>query len=126
MLITLGGLGQLSSNVDLGVLPRWLWYYRGDPEVVRWLKIGAVGSGLFVTMLALAAVLQVRRPLHGAARWAGEGELRKAGLRARRGLLLGRASGAYLRFGGSEHVLLYAPTRTGKGVGVVIPNCAFQ
>ncbi|MBJ7409375.1 MAG: type IV secretory system conjugative DNA transfer family protein [Phenylobacterium sp.] len=122
MLITLGGLRQLSSNVDLGVLPRWLWYYRGDPEVVRWLKIGAVGSGLFVTMLALAAVLQVRRPLHGAARWAGEGELRKAGLRARRGLLLGRAGGAYLRFGGSEHVLLYAPTRTGKGVGVVIPN----
>ncbi|MBA4794538.1 MAG: type IV secretory system conjugative DNA transfer family protein [Phenylobacterium sp.] len=122
MLITLGGLGQLSSNVDLAVLPRWLWYYRGDPEVVRWLKIGAVGSFLFVAMLALAAALQVRRPLHGAARWAGEGDLRQAGLRARRGLLLGRAGGSYLRFGGAEHVLLYAPTRTGKGVGVVIPN----
>ena len=25
-------------------------------------------------------------------------------------------------FGGSEHVLVYAPTRTGKGVGYVIPN----
>ena len=25
-------------------------------------------------------------------------------------------------FGGAEHAVLYAPTRTGKGVGVVIPN----
>ena len=27
-----------------------------------------------------------------------------------------------LMYGGDEHVLLYAPTRSGKGVGVVIPN----
>lgn len=27
-----------------------------------------------------------------------------------------------LLYGGDEHVLLYAPTRSGKGVGVVIPN----
>jgi type IV secretion system protein VirD4 len=30
--------------------------------------------------------------------------------------------GPVLRFGGTEHVLLEAPTRAGKGVGVVIPN----
>ena len=36
--------------------------------------------------------------------------------------LLGRKDGAMLCFGGSEHVLVYAPTRAGKGVGYVIPN----
>ena len=43
-------------------------------------------------------------------------------MRAKKGLLLGRAAGAFLSLGGSEHVLVYAPTRSGKGVGVVIPN----
>ncbi len=36
--------------------------------------------------------------------------------------MLGRKGGRNLVFGGPEHVMLYAPTRTGKGVGVVIPN----
>nr|WP_281414995.1 type IV secretory system conjugative DNA transfer family protein [Azospirillum picis] len=31
--------------------------------------------------------------------------------------------GRALRFGGPEHVACYAPTRSGKGVGLVIPNC---
>jgi type IV secretion system protein VirD4 len=43
-------------------------------------------------------------------------------LRARQGLLLGRKDNRLLCFGGAEHVLVYAPTRTGKGVGYVIPN----
>ena len=38
------------------------------------------------------------------------------------GLLLGEAHGRLLTFGGTEHVIVYAPTRSGKGVGVVIPN----
>jgi type IV secretion system protein VirD4 len=73
-------------------------------------------------MLGLAVLQGLRPPLYGAARWASEGEVRHAGLRARPGILLGRKDGALLSFGGGEHALLYAPTRTGKGVGVVIPN----
>jgi type IV secretion system protein VirD4 len=36
--------------------------------------------------------------------------------------VLGRHGGAYLRHDGPEHVLCFAPTRPGKGVGLVVPS----
>src|SRR4029079_10084228 len=58
----------------------------------------------------------------GDARWAKEGDIRRAGLRATTGLLLGRSNGQFLVAGGFEHNVCFAPTRSGKGVGLVIPN----
>ncbi|MFN3669615.1 MAG: type IV secretory system conjugative DNA transfer family protein [Brevundimonas sp.] len=120
--VALAGLGRLSADIDPGRVPAWFWYYRHDPEVRRWLAVGAASASLAVLVLAGAAALDRRRPLHGAARWACAADQRRAGLRARAGVLLGRADGGFLIAGGPEHVMLYAPTRTGKGVGVVIPN----
>jgi type IV secretion system protein VirD4 len=120
--VALAGLHQLRGDINLAAVPRWFWYFRGDPEVQRWLRIGALASGGLVAVLTLGALVNLRRPLHGAARFANEGELARDGFRARDGILLGRKGGAYLTFGGAEHVMLYAPTRSGKGVGVVIPN----
>src|SRR3546814_2630743 len=37
-------------------------------------------------------------------------------------LILGRMGGAYLRHDGAEHILCFAPTRSGKGVGLVVPT----
>ena len=62
------------------------------------------------------------KELHGSARFASEGEIRKAGLRAKTGIIVGTLRGRYLIFGGNEHVIVYAPTRGGKGISVVIPN----
>ena len=122
MIVTLIGLGRLNANVDFAAVPKWLWTYRDHPQVQLWSKIAALGSGLFILAIGVVAALRVRRPLHGAARWAGEGEIAREGLRAKKGIILGRKGSGYLTFGGNEHVMLYAPTRTGKGVGVVIPN----
>lgn len=121
-LVALAGLGRLRPDLDLAAVPGWLWYYRADPTVATWTRIGALTSGVFVAGVGVAAASQVRRSMHGSARWAREGELRRGGLRSRHGIVLGERSGQLLVFGGSEHVMLYAPTRTGKGVGVVIPN----
>ncbi|WP_333590301.1 type IV secretory system conjugative DNA transfer family protein [Brevundimonas sp.] len=121
-LIALIGLGQFSSTIEPARVPGWLWYYRQDPEVRRWLIIGLSSSALTGGVLGAAVLLARRRPLHGAARWASGSEQRHAGLRARRGIVLGRTEGGFLIADGPEHVMLYAPTRTGKGVGVVIPN----
>lgn len=63
-----------------------------------------------------------RQTLFGEARWATESEIRKNNLRSKRGLIVGRFKGKFLIFGGSEHVFVSAPTRGGKGVGIVIPN----
>lgn len=120
--IALAGLRQLGGDLDPAAVPGWFWYYRGDPEVQRWLKIGALGAGGLALTAAVVIAKGLRRPLHGAARWAREPDLRRGGLRAPTGLVLGRQGGRPLVFGGAEHVALYAPTRTGKGVGVVIPN----
>lgn len=121
-LIALAGLKRLSGEIDLTAAPAWLWYYRADRLVARWLNIGFLAAAGGILLLGAGLLRGLRRPLHGAARWARNSEIAATGLRDPNGLLLGRAGGKLLSFGGAEHVLLYAPTRSGKGVGVVIPN----
>jgi type IV secretion system protein VirD4 len=48
--------------------------------------------------------------------------VRDAGLLARHGIVLGLYRRRYLRHAGPEHVLVVAPTRSGKGVGLVVPT----
>lgn len=120
--ITLAGLKQLSGHLDIRQVPAWLWYFRADPQVRRWLAIGLLAAHGIVLIATIAVARGLQPPLHGAARWASASEIARAGLRARQGILLGRAGGRFLAFGGTEHVMLHAPTRSGKGVGVVIPN----
>jgi type IV secretion system protein VirD4 len=59
---------------------------------------------------------------YGSARWARPEEVAGAGLLGPDGVVLGRLDRAYLRHDGPEHVLCFAPTRSGKGVGLVIPS----
>jgi type IV secretion system protein VirD4 len=40
----------------------------------------------------------------------------------RTGIVLGRIGPQYLRHEGPEHVMAFAPTRSGKGVGLVVPT----
>ena len=63
-----------------------------------------------------------KQSLHGDAHWATEPEIRKAKLRCKQGLLLGNTKKGYLVNEGYQHVLLFAPTGSGKGVGFIIPN----
>jgi type IV secretion system protein VirD4 len=60
----------------------------------------------------------------GTSTWATKKQIRGTGLLEDRGVFLGRLSnnGRYLRHDGPEHILAFAPTRTGKGVGLVIPS----
>jgi type IV secretion system protein VirD4 len=59
---------------------------------------------------------------YGSARWASLREIGRAGLLDNDGVVLGRLGGHYLRHNGSEHVMAFAPTRSGKGVGLVVPT----
>lgn len=109
----------------------WSFYGFTNPVVGLWLKIAAgVATGLPLLLL-LARILRAGnaasvRELHGATRWATRRELARSGFFARfGGIYLGTYGGfpgRHLRFGGSEHIACYAPTRSGKGVGLVIPN----
>ena len=67
--------------------------------------------------------------LHGSARWAREADIESTGLtQTSRGVYVGGWFNPghrrlyYLRHNGPEHVLAFAPTRSGRGVGLVIPT----
>lgn len=69
-----------------------------------------------------------KESLFGEARFATENEIRKTGLLGnknnyvKRGIIVGKYKDKFLKFGGQQFVALGAPTRSGKGVGIVIPN----
>lgn len=114
-------LGLPSAKFDALKMPEFFWYYRRDPLVMKALAAGMV-VGLLISGLMVWWLAKRKPPLHGAARFAKEGEIRRAGFRADRGIVLGKKGGKFLTFGGSEHCIVEAPTRSGKGVGIVIPN----
>ena len=64
--------------------------------------------------------------IHGSARWAKRSDIKQAGLINQEGVYVGEwknGSKIYtLRHNGPEHVLCYAPPRSGKGVGLVVPT----
>ncbi len=114
-------LGLPSSKFDPLKMPAFFWYYRHDPVVMKAFGAG-MGIGLFLAAVAVWFLARRKPPLHGAARFARESEIRRAGFRAANGIVLGKKGGKFLTFGGSEHCIVEAPTRSGKGVGIVIPN----
>lgn len=93
----------------------------------------------FTPWVALATVLWIFREkledlvpykkaqsLHGDAHWATPKEIRKSGLFKKEGMLMGQyKKNKYFIIQDYQHVLLFAPTGSGKGVGFVIPNLLF-
>ena len=111
----------------LMALMQWAGIQRGD---VLWY----VGNIAFTAFLVLFVFRLASLPLirhfgdmdadtHGSARFATNKEARPL-TRASSGLLIGRdpKSKKLLRYDGPAHLLTMAPTRTGKGVGTIIPN----
>ncbi len=113
----------------------WLQYRTQLPDDFTLKLIGPPAGGLLGTFLLLYVLraplldfrpFKLKESVHGDAHWATEAEIRKAKLRARKGLLLGRTGkNNYLICDDFQHVLLFAPTGSGKGVGFVIPNLLF-
>ena len=102
--------------------------YSDDAQLRKKLQlaIGVSGIGLLILLPAgLIAAARPRRALHGDARFASPAEVGRAGLMGgdgQPGILIGRHRGKFLSLPGQLSVMLSAPTRSGKGVGVVIPN----
>jgi type IV secretion system protein VirD4 len=125
--------GPWFSIGDLPVYRPWAlfpWWYRFEayaPAVFDRAGALAAASGFMGCAAAIAGSLWRARQArfvttYGSARWASETEIARAGLFGDSGLFLGRFGGAYLRHDGPDHVMLFAPTRSGKGVGLVVPT----
>ena len=99
------------------------WYYYGETvQVKRWLPISSGLSFAICAAPALFFFAGEKQSLFGEARLASKREVFKAGLVGEKGIIVGKLGRSYLMFDGMQHVSISAPTRTGKGVGFVIPN----
>ena len=107
----------------------WWWYFYEAYAPPIFAKGGIIAaSGGFIA-IAVAIGMSVWRAreakgvaTYGSARWASKPEVKAAGLLDPDGVILGRYEREYLRHDGPEHVLCFAPTRSGKGVGLVVPT----
>jgi len=105
----------------------WMAFDAQAPQVFRRAGLLAIAGGVAPALIAIGgAAWRSRAPSFkttcGSARWADLSDVRKAGLLALRGVVLGLFDDSYLRHDGPEHVLAVAPTRSGKGVGLVVPT----
>ena len=106
------------------------WWYAYDayaPDIFIEGAYIAASGGIIAAAVAIGmSVWRAREAknaeTYGSARWAQPKEIERAGLLGPDGVVLGRHQRAYLRHDGPEHVLCFAPTRSGKGVGLVIPT----
>ncbi|MBP7657786.1 MAG: IncP-type conjugal transfer protein TraG, partial [Pseudoxanthomonas sp.] len=106
------------------------WWFLFDAYAPRVFDTGgaiAGGSGLLGVVVAIGMSIWRSRQsrlvtTYGSARWASAQDVRKAGLTQSTGVFLGQHDRQYLRHEGPEHVLTFAPTRSGKGVGLVVPT----
>jgi type IV secretion system protein VirD4 len=107
----------------------WWWYFYEAyaPDIfVEGGLIAASGGFIAIAVAIGMSVWRAREAKHaatyGSARWADKAEIKAASLFGADGVVLGRFAQEYLRHEGPEHVLCFAPTRSGKGVGLVIPS----
>ena len=130
-----GYLALLLLKLDSALLKRntYLDYVRAldlaqvRPYVGKIKNAGLIGFGLpLLLWLTLLFVLfkPARQSMHGDARFANGGDLARQGMfkESDNGIVVGKYNGKLVRLGGQQFVILAAPTRSGKGVGIVIPN----
>ncbi|WP_234051900.1 MULTISPECIES: conjugal transfer protein TraG [unclassified Xanthobacter] len=111
--------------------PSFFWWWYGfdayAPTIfVEGAYIAASGGFISIAVAIGMSVWRAREAkkveTYGSARWAERQEVQAAGLLGADGVVLGRYERDYLRHDGPEHVLCFAPTRSGKGVGLVVPS----
>lgn len=111
-------------NHQMKMLPKkWAWDFtiqaviNGYPKV--WQSMGL--SFICSLIVFILPFIPKKESLHGEARFANSKEIMDMNLYGD-GIIIGKYKGRLLRFGGQQFVALGAPTRSGKGVGIVIPN----
>jgi len=125
------------------------WYGNYPEPIMKAAGIGMLATlvGLLLAFLVKTLIsnsASANATLHGSARWATQKDIQAAGLlpsnQTRKTKHKGNAKKEsdpfvyvggfedkdgtfyYLRHSGPEHILTYAPTRSGKGVGLVVPT----
>ena len=107
----------------------WWWYHYDAYAPGIFIEGAAIAASGGFASIGIAIGMSVWRAreaktitTYGSARWATKAEVHGAGLLQSDGVILGSFGRDYLRHNGPEYVLCFAPTRSGKGVGLVVPS----
>ncbi len=108
----------------------FIWWYKYDAYARPVFQTGGVillAASALSVLLALGFSLWRAREesasnTYGSARWAAPRDIRRLDLLDGDGVILGAWRGRILRHDDDEHVLVIAPTNTGKSVGVSLPT----
>lgn len=107
------------------------WYFVYGAYAERAFLVGSIPAYIgpllaVIWAIAVATVIERKKrksTTYGSARWATAAEVKEAGLLENAGVVIGQANDKkLLRHDGEENILVFAPTRSGKGVGLVIPT----
>ena len=109
------------------------WAPRVEPAVLDEAQTMAQIAFIVPLLLVMAVFVAKNRnqgnaKLHGSAHWAKREEIEKLGYFVGKGVYVGgwwdkkKKGQLYLRHNGPEHILCFAPTRSGKGVGLILPT----
>ncbi|HXD38856.1 MAG TPA: type IV secretory system conjugative DNA transfer family protein [Rhodanobacter sp.] len=145
VVVVLGMLALVAGNSLAGLLTLWRlklsiplefttwWQYARALDLprlapyagtIRFAGYAGFGLPLLVWIVAAVWLLKPRaKAFHGEARFASRADLARAGLlkQGADGVIIGRSGGRYLYLGGLQHIIMTAPTRTGKTSSVAIP-----
>ena len=121
--------GDVSQVTPLTFIEHWR-YYHDNMLYQKSLNIAAFAGGGIAFVVPLLAVMFANRSieqLHGSARWANSNEIFQTYQLSKdkddgKGILIGRLGKRFLYYMGSAFVFLAAASRTGKGIGIIIPN----
>ena len=125
-------IGQFLAYSPLAVWnwPQEIWQERLVEQIINQALI-AFGVPLIAAVgvfMAWARRPKATKDLHGTAKWATKKEIEEMSYFDGKGVYVGgwwdkgKKMQRYLRHNGSEHILCFAPTRSGKGVGLILPT----
>lgn len=116
-------MGWAGQNIE-AAMPWSIWSnlpYLHDPRIKSRFLISLAVPHILMAGMIISFFIK-REPEFGDAHWATWQEIHNAGLFAREGLILGKYKGKYLISDTPTHCIIIAPTRSGKGIGIVVPN----
>ncbi len=130
-------LGQsLVILFERPIYPFWkifVWNFTNAQHILaKGVQLGQLSflipQAVFIGIMLFCLRPKGNKKLHGSAKWATEKEIKQMGYFEGQGVYVGAWQSKnnkevkYLRHNGAEHLLCFAPTRSGKGVGLILPT----
>lgn len=105
-------------------LQAWI-RFANNPASHSALLLSGGGAGILIAAISLLLIKEVIPNIYGNAHFANADDIKKSGLFAEDGFLLGKAFGRDLCVGGYEHIIIFAPTGLGKTLAYMVPNLLY-